>query len=86
MLEDLDLNIRDMEENIYVQLLGEGTVVYRPVPAMKIKENLYKIQGKEIYDPDDEEWEFLPESVVVVQRQELEGGQVFVAIKKQTEY
>ncbi len=86
MLEDPDLNIRDMEENIYVQLLGEGTVVYRPVPAIKIKENVYKIQGKEIYDPDDEEWEFLPESIVLVQRRELEGERVFIAIKEQTEY
>jgi len=58
-----------MKENIYVQLLGEGTVVYRPVPAMKIKENIDKIQGKEIYDLEDEEWEFLPESIVVAQRQ-----------------
>ena len=83
MLEDLDLNIRCMKKNIYVQLLGEGTVVYRPVPAIKIKENLYMIQGKEIYDPDDEEWEFLPNTIVVVQNRELEGKNVLVAAKEQ---
>ncbi len=75
-----------MKKNIYVRLLGEGTVVYRPVLAIEISENLYKIQGKEIHDPDDEAWEFLPESVVVVQRQELEGEQVFTAIKGQIEH
>lgn len=86
MLEDQDLNIRDMEKIIYVQLLGEGTVVYRPVPAIKIKDDLYKIQGREIYDSYDEEWEFLPQSVVVVQEQELEGRYVLVAIKEQTDF
>ncbi len=74
-----------MEQNIYIKLLREGTVVYRPVPAIKIKGDLYKIKGEKIYDPGDEEWEFSPGTIVFVQRKELEGGKVLVAIKEQTE-
>lgn len=73
-----------MKENIYIQLLSEGTVVYRPVPAQKIKGDLYKIEGNEIYEPDDEEWEFLPGSIVFVQEKELEGELVLVAIEKKS--
>ena len=71
-----------MKKTIYIQLLGEGTVVYRPVPAIEISENIYKIKGEKIYDPDDEEWEFLPGTIVKVEQKELEGEKVFVAIER----
>ena len=71
-----------MESIIYVELLGEGTKVYRPVPASKISDNLYKIGGSEIYDPDDEEWEFLPGSVVKVEEKTFEGKIELVAIEE----
>ena len=71
-----------MKETIYIKLLGEGTLVYRPVPATKIDEITYKIEGDEIHDPDDEEWEFLPKSIVHVEEKELEGNIVLVAINQ----
>ena len=72
-----------MENIIYLQLLGEGTTVYRPVPASKLSEGLYKISENEIFDPDDEEWEFLPGTVVKVEQRILEGETVLVAVKEQ---
>lgn len=39
---------------IYVQLLDEGTRVYRPVPAIKIRDDIYELKGAEIYDTTDE--------------------------------
>ena len=81
MLGDQDSNIKKMEKKIYIQLLGEGTVVYRPVPAFKLGDNVYRVEGSEIYDPDDEEWEFLPGTVVIVEDRELEGEKVLVAVK-----
>lgn len=71
-----------MEKTIYIQLLGEGTIVYRPVPAIEIGENIFQLKGEEIYDPDDEEWEFLPGTKVKVKQKELEGENVLVAIGK----
>jgi hypothetical protein len=40
---------------IYVQLLDEGIEVYRPVKAVKIDKNIYKIIE---HNPDDEIWKF----------------------------
>jgi len=71
-----------MEKIIYIQLLGEGTLVYRPVLSVKVDEDVYQVGGKDIYDPDDEEWEFLPESIVKVEERELEDGKVLVAVEK----
>jgi hypothetical protein len=71
-----------MERNIYIQLLEEHTKVYRPVPAVAIKDNVYKVGGVEIYDPEDEIWEFPPGTCVLVEEQILDGENVLVAIKK----
>jgi hypothetical protein len=71
--------------NIYIQLLNEGTEVYRPVPASKIKDNLYKVEGFEIYDPEDEIWEFTPSTYVLVEQRNLDGKKVLVAIKQREE-
>lgn len=72
-----------MERKIYIQLLEEGTKVYRPVPAIEIESNIYKVQGFEIYDPDDENWEFPPDTYVLVEEQKLDNQSVLVAIKEQ---
>jgi len=81
MLEDRDLNTNKMENMIYIQLLNEGTKVYRPVPASEIENKVYRIGGEEIYDPDEEVWEFPPGTVVIVEEQILEGENVLLAIK-----
>ena len=47
-------------ETIYVRLLGEGTDVYRPVPADRICASVFVVGGETIRDPENEEWEFLP--------------------------
>lgn len=71
-----------MEREIYIQLLEEGTKVFRPVPAKEIENGIYEIQGFEIYDPDFESWEFSPGSFVKVEEQNLEGEMVLVAVKE----
>lgn len=54
-------------ERIYVQLLDEGTEVFRPVDAEKVKENVYKISEFQEYNPVTEVWEFLPGQTVEVE-------------------
>ena len=66
----------------YIQLLGEGTKVYRPVPALEVTQNIFEIQGDEIYDPDDEEWEFGPGTRVIAEPRRLDGEFVLLAIKE----
>lgn len=68
-----------MSNNIYIRLLNEGVQVYRPVPASRITSNIYVVEGADIYDLNDEEWEFRPGQRVVVEEQVLHGDTVLVA-------
>ena len=68
-----------MEKKIFIQLLEEGTKVYRPVPSCQIEDNLYEVGGGDIYDPEDEVWEFTPGTYVLVEEQNLDGENVLVA-------
>ena len=72
-----------MEKNIYIQLLEEGTKVYRPVPSFQIEDNLYEVGGVDFYDPEDEVWEFTPGTYVLVVEKNLDGENVLVAIQEQ---
>lgn len=71
-----------MGENIYVQLLEEGTQVYKSVPALPIGDEVYQLQGHELYDPEDEVWEFTPGTLVKTELKDLTAGPVLVAVGK----
>lgn len=71
-----------MGKIVYVKLLNEGTEVYRPVSATLIEDNVYKLGGEEIYDKEDETWEFSPETLVIVEEKELEGKKNLVAVSE----
>jgi len=70
-----------MKETIYINLLEEGTTVYRPVEAIKLDDNIYQILGEDIYCPEDETWEFLPGEIVKAEYRKLSDGLFLVAIK-----
>jgi hypothetical protein len=70
-----------MEQIIYIQLLEEGTKVYRPIKAVEITQDVYRILESNEYDAEDEIWEFLPGSNVIVEEKILSGKSVLVAIK-----
>lgn len=67
---------------VYVRLLGEGTEVFRPVPAIVLSGSKCVLRGQEIFDPIDEDWEFLPGTTVNVEERLLNGESVLVAIRK----
>jgi len=71
-----------METIIYIRLLGEGTTVYRPVLSLEVESNIFQIIGNEIYDPEDENWEFVPNTLVLAEKQIIDGEVVLVATKK----
>jgi len=65
---------------VYVRLLGEGTVVFRPATAIPTGPDIVRLLVPDNYDPDDEDWEFKPGSLVRVERQTLDGSEAYVAV------
>ena len=47
-----------------------------------LHQNIYKLEGSDIYDIEDEIWEFLPAILVLTKRKELEGKLVLVAVEE----
>ena len=76
-----DSNMTDLT-CVYVRLLGEGTIVFRPAPAQSTGPDTVKLLAPDDYDPDDEDWEFKPGSVVRVEPRTLSGDDVYVAVEK----
>lgn len=68
-------------QTIYVRLLDEGTEVFRPTEAKPLSDGCFKLLSTEDYDPDDENWEFPPGSVVRAVEQKLDGEKVWIAAR-----
>ena len=65
---------------VYIKLLNEGTVVFRPVLAERIDEHTVKLLPLAEYDQRDEEWEFPPGSIVKCESRILDGESTLVAV------
>lgn len=65
---------------VYVRLRGEGTSVYRPVPASSAGKDVARLIAPDGYDPGDEDWEFKPGMLVRLESTRLEGQVVQVAV------
>ncbi|GAB2986275.1 hypothetical protein GCM10027049_26910 [Mucilaginibacter puniceus] len=68
-----------MGKTIYVKLLNEGTDVYRPVTATDLGNNIYKIDESNLYDTEDELWEFPTGSCVEVTEKIIDKESILVA-------
>jgi hypothetical protein len=64
---------------IYVALINEATSVWRPVEAVPITENVFRIAPGSV--PDGEEWEFAPGTTVRCESRDLSGGPSLVAVE-----
>ncbi len=60
---------------MYVKLINEGSVAYQSVPSSKFSSNIYKLDGSDIYDIEDEIWEFLP-AILVLTKKERAGRKI----------
>lgn len=75
-------NIDDNKRvQVYVRLLNEGVLTYRPVPAVELGQGIFLLEGDEIYDIEDEEWEFPPGEKISAELRSLDGEIVLVAVK-----
>lgn len=66
---------------VFVRLLDEGTVVFRPSPAHYIGNSAYQLETPSDYDQEDEVWEFPPGSVVICETRDIGGESALVAVK-----
>lgn len=82
MWEAMDSSTNPVE--IYVQLLREGTPVFRPTRAIPLGKGRYRVLATENYDPEDELWEFPPGNIVCGQLKRLDGDTVLVAVSPDT--
>jgi hypothetical protein len=67
--------------DVYVRLLDEGTIVYRPARAVSTGPNTAKLLAAPQYDAGDEHWEFAPGAHVRLERRRLGGDEVLVAVE-----
>ena len=63
---------------IYVYLLDEGVDVWRPVEAVHLGADRYRITSVNV-DRSDEHWQFSTGDIVRCSRQVLSGGPALVA-------
>jgi hypothetical protein len=67
---------------IYIELLGEGTQVWRPVEGVHVQGDLYRIIQTNA-EPGDERWPFETDSIVRCRLKETqEGDQILVAYEQ----
>ena len=62
---------------IYIELLDEGTRVWRPVEAVHIQDDLYQIIQANT-QPDDERWPFEADSVVRCKAKRTQEGDLML--------
>jgi hypothetical protein len=65
---------------VYVQLLNEGTVAYRPVPAKHAGDDSYVLEGWGLEETGQEEWEFIPGTRVICEPRTIEDQMCLVAV------
>jgi hypothetical protein len=65
---------------VYVQLLGEGVVVFRPAQAELLGPRIARLVVPTDYNAGDEDWEFKPGSVVGLERRSFEDWEGWIAI------
>jgi hypothetical protein len=73
----------DTKATIYVRLLGEGTDVWRPVPASRLigTTNVFRLGEPYGYAPEIDTFEFLPGSLVECELKRFaDGGDGLVAL------
>jgi hypothetical protein len=67
---------------IYIRLLDEGTRTARPTYGEIVEENIVRVLPTENYDPDDEVWEFTPDTIVRCEKEIWGGKEILLAVEK----
>jgi hypothetical protein len=65
---------------IYIRLLDEGIECSRPTQAVDLGNGRFRVLPTADYDPEDEVWEFPPDSIVRSEVRSSDGSEYFVAV------
>jgi hypothetical protein len=66
---------------LQVKLVNEGTDVSRTTRALDLGEGLFRLLPTPDYDPEDEEWEFVPGATVRSEPRKDDKGEYLLAVK-----
>lgn len=66
-------------KTIYIPLLDEGTTVSRPTEGVLLRDNLYRVLATPNYNPDDENWQFKPGSIVHCVEEVRDNKKILIA-------
>jgi len=67
---------------IYIPLKNEGVEVFRPTEAMAFGDGYYTVLPTPHYDPADEEWQFLPDTIVKGEWRKNGSNECLYAVEK----
>ena len=67
------------KSTIYIPLLEEGTVVFRPTQGIALDIDVFQVLPTDDYDPEDEVWKFLPGTIVKCEKKEHGGEEILIA-------
>lgn len=67
---------------VYVQLLGDEEGTLRPTQAIPIGKNIYKILPIPDYETAEEQWEFIPGTIVRCETRNYRGQNYLRAVEK----
>ena len=70
-----------LEDSVFVRLLNEGTDVWRPARAERLLDSAFRLLAPTNYEPEDEEWEFPPGSMVACELRTIGGERRWVAVR-----
>jgi hypothetical protein len=70
------------ETIIYIRLLDEGTETVRPTYGEIVGENIFRVLSTDNYDPDDETWEFTPDTIVRCEKEIWSDKEILLAVRK----
>jgi hypothetical protein len=67
---------------VFVRLLNEGTDVWRPTNGEVVTPSTIRLTATPDYDSADEQWQFLPGTLVECEQRTFQGGDTrFVAVR-----
>ena len=67
---------------IYIYLIGEGTYVWRPVQAVNIRGDIYRIVSLN-FDTEDEQWQFASGDLVRCKERISPGNETYLIAYEQ---
>lgn len=68
----------------YVRLRDQGPAAFRATPAEMLAPMVARLLVPTDYEPDREQWEFEPGSIVRIEKRLMGGEEVHVAVRRAT--